>query len=282
MRKIFLTLSFFFLGYLCYGIYLSTFDIQVCRSVQNMDHHPLFYDYKGITHVVSSYSRGSSLPQKILLQAKDAQIDFIFFTDLNVLDQPYNINGYHGSVFVFSNQKVSYLDSHILIYTDNPNFHFNNLADAYTKLSLLLSENPDLEKPYLAVLAHPFKEGRSWTGPSPMGFDGVEIINLRHIWQQSWLKERGVFLWSVLIYPFNPHMALSRIIKEPKKELKLWDFLNRNKQKTLGQRTLGFLGNETTAKIFHIFNFNFVFPSYSKSFKFDFQSYLIRLRVDGV
>ncbi|MCJ8276893.1 MAG: hypothetical protein HRT44_05440, partial [Bdellovibrionales bacterium] len=275
MRKLLLFLSLIVLSFLGYGLYLSTYDILIFpKNNEEVEHH-LFHDYKGVTHVVSSFSKGSSLPKNILLEAGESELDFLFFTDLNLLDKPYNINGYHGNIFTFTNQKLSYVDAHILVYTDNPYFHFDSLSAANAQLSQHFDETNVKERNYLTVLAHPFKFNHKWTGEYPPGLDGIEVINLRHLWQQVWLQDKWKFAWSILTYPFNPNIALLRLIRDPNKELELWDFLNKS------HPTLGFLGNETTAKIFKVLGLNFTFPSYEKSFSFASNHILIPSELTG-
>ena len=57
--------------------------------------------------------------------------------------------------------------------------------------------------------------------------------------------------------------------------MKLWDSLNSH------HKTLGFLGNETTARIFRIPGMNFTFPSYLKSFKFASNHILLKSELTG-
>lgn len=262
MRKVFLFFSFVFLLYAAFGFYLATFNLTIFADVAKKKTHPFYHDYNGVTHVVTNFSKGSALPASILVQATDADLDFLFFTDLNLTDRPYNISGYQGDVFTFSNQKVSYLDAHILVYSENVDFYFDSMSTANAQLHQHFFEsNPD-NKNFLAVLAHPFKINHGWSGEYPHGLDGIEVINMRHLWQELWMKKRMTFIWSLLTYPFNAQISFLRLIDTPRRELELWDFLN---TKT---KTLGFLGNETTAKIFRIFGENFTFPSYEKSFRF--------------
>ena len=275
MRKIFLFFSFVILSFFAYGLYLASYSINIYPQTNEAVEHHLFHDYKGVTHVVSSFSKGSSTPKDILLEAGESNLDFIFFTDLNLIDRPYTINGYHGDVFTFTNQKLSYLDAHVLVYSQNPYFYFNSLSAANAQLSQHFSESKNEERAYLTVLAHPFKYNHMWTGEYPRGLDGIEVVNLRHLWQEVWLRDKKTFIWSILTYPFNPDISLLRLITDPNKEIELWDFLNK------ASPTLGFLGNETTARIFKIFGLNFTFPSYSKSFSFASNHVLIPSELTG-
>ena len=103
MRRLFLFVSFLVLLYFTFGFYLATYNIKIYKNNTPSDPHPTFHDYRGVSHVVTSFSKGSSTPSNILLQAASAELDFLFFTDLNILERPYNISGYQGNVFTFSN-----------------------------------------------------------------------------------------------------------------------------------------------------------------------------------
>ena len=275
MRRLFLFLSFVVLIYFTYGFYYATYNIEIFRNSSEEKPHAIYHDYKGVSHVVTSFSKGSLTPPKILLEAAKADLNYLFFTDLNQMDRPYNIHGYHGNVFTFSNQKLSYLDSHILVYTPNSEFYFDSLSAANAQLHQHFSEPSNGEKNFVAVLAHPFKTNHRWTGEYPMGLDGIEVINMRHLWQETWFNNRQRFIWSIFTYPFNPQISLLRLIGEPKREIELWDFLNKK------NKTLGFLGNETTAKIFNVLGLNFTFPSYQKSFQFASNHILLESELTG-
>lgn len=262
MRRLFLSLSTLLLIYFAYGFYWSYSGSQIYSGIKNSQHHPLFYDYKGVTHVVSSYSKGSFTPLNILIEAAKADLDFLFFTDLNLLDRPYDLSGYNGNVFSFTNQKISFLDSYILVYSENPDFYFDSMSTASAQLHQHFYEDQPEDNSYFTILAHPFKKNHEWSGEYPKGLDGIEVVNMRHLWQEVWKKDRINFLWSIATYPFNPQLSLLRLIREPRKELELWDQLSQKGQ------TLGILGNETTARIFNILGLNFTFPSYVTSFRF--------------
>ncbi len=275
MRRLFFFFSFIVLIYFSFGFYLATFQLKIYKNPSEKREHSFYYDYRGVSHVVTSHSKGSLPPPQILLEAANTDLSFLFFTDLNLIERPYDLAGYQGDVFTFSAQKLSYLDSHILIYSDNPDFYFDSLSHAHAQLHQHFSEPPSADKKYLAVMAHPFKKNHLWRGEYPIGLDGIEVINMRQQWQERWLKDRSDFIWSIFTYPWNPQLSLLRLIKEPKKELELWDHLNKRKP------TLGFLGNETTAKIFRLLGLNFTFPSYEKSFSFASNHILLASELTG-
>lgn len=275
MRKLFFGISFLLLVYFGFGFYLATFNLTLFADSTIKRTHPFYHDYNGVTHVVTSFSKGSALPATILTQAVEADLKFLFFTDLNLTDRPYNISGYQGDVMTFTNQKISYLDTHILIYSDNVDFYFDSMSSANAELHQHFFEPSVDNRNYLAVLAHPFKLHHGWSGEYPPGLDGIEVINMRHLWQELWLNKRKTFIWSLMTYPFNAQISFLRLIDFPRRELELWDFLNSK------NRTLGFLGNETTSKIFRIFGVDFTFPSYEKSFRFASNHLLMASELTG-
>ena len=275
MRKVFFVVGLFVLIFASFGVYIATFDINILSSDKEQK-HPKFWDFRVITHVVTKETRGSLEPREILLAAARSQVDVLFLTDLNLLNRSYNIQGYHGDIFTFTNQKISYLDSHVLVYTDDIEFKFPSLSLAQTQLGYHFSR-PNLDSPtkYLTVLAHPLKARHTWTGKFPKGLDGIEVVNLRKLWQDVWFNDRPNFIASLAIYPFNPNLALTRLLKNPTNELKLWDRLNQE------ARSLGFLGSETTSKIYNLIGLNFSFPKYFESFEFASNHLLLESELTG-
>src|ERR1035437_9593946 len=138
--------------------------------------------------------------------------------------------------------EYSYLESRLLTYDRLHRHSLESLGQAQVLLADLLSQSgPDAE-PDLIILAHPSKPGFSWTGAYPSGIDGIEVLNLKSIWQQAWNSSKISFLWSAIIYPFNLQLALLRLYEEPGEELNLWD------QLSMKANTIGMAGAEATEK----------------------------------
>jgi hypothetical protein len=204
-----------------------------------------------------------------------ARLDFLIFTDVNVFNPSQDIEGYHRKLLVMMGGSYSYLDSRILTYDLHSRHQLESLGQTQVLLADLLSQTgPDAAEDLL-VLAHPFKSGFSWTGPYPTGLDGLEVINLKSVWQKAWAGSKPSFFWSLLVYPFNAQLALLRLYAEPKDELRLWDQLNTR------QKTIGFVGNDASAKTGSIGNFYFRFPAYSVSFGLVSNHVLLRSELTG-
>ena len=76
------------------------------------------------------------------------------------------------------------------------------------------------------MLTHPLRPRYQWSGEYPLGLDGIEIINLKAIWEKTFLRDKGRFLGFFLTYPFNESLAWLQLWKLPQDEIDLWDRLN--------------------------------------------------------
>lgn len=254
--KRWLVFSFAFLAFITYGLIISQWGLRIVPAELAPSNPPGFFDYRGVTNVHSDLSSGSRPVTDIVQIAQEAGLDFIFFSDLNLAEKPHQLEGYHGNLLVFIDGEYSYLNSRILNYDSTDPVDLSSpgrsqffLADQLTQTS----REPNLG---VLVLAHPFKPNFRWEGEFPSGLDGIEIINLKSIWQQSWLSAKASFLWTVFLYPFNSRLALIRLFDIPNAELELWDKLN------LRKRTLGFAGTDAEARVRISPSLFVEFPSY--------------------
>lgn len=279
MRIARLLFSFFALTaivFLIFGIILSRYDLQLNADALQT-HHKKFYDYRGITHVLTSYSLGGATPAEMLIDANKAKIDYMYITDYNDFSPEHALFGYNNDVVVFTAKKLSYLDAHFLVYSNQPLKQIESIGSSHAVLSDLLNKVPTETTGSLTVLAHPFKKGNEWTSDGyPSGMQGIEVMNLRHMWQQKWISNKVSFAWSCLLYLFNPKVALLRLVQEPQRELVLWDQLNQK------QKTLGLLGVHATGQIFNLGPLAIPFPKYEDSFRFGSNHLLMKSELTGV
>ena len=274
MRKILITSFLFFLIF-AYGLVLSQIKVSVFEDELEPANHAGFYDYRGVTNVHTDRGIGSGSVNDVIRSAQAAQLDYLFITDLNVFSGPPVPEGYHRQLLVMTGTEYSYLESRLLTYDRLRRHSVDSLGQAQVLLADLLSQSgPDAE-PDLIILAHPAKPGFSWTGPYPSGIDGIEVLNLKSIWQQAWNSSKISFLWSAIIYPFNPQLALLRLYDEPEEELNLWD------QLSLKGKTVGMAGAEATAKTGGMDRFSVHFPSYQTSFSLLSNHVLLRSELTG-
>ena len=207
--------------------------------------------------------------------AQESGLDFVFLTDLNLLNPDLSIEGYHRQTMAFIANSFSYLDSHLLLYEMGAHRSIDSVGQEQLLLADLLSRSVSETRQDLLILAHPFKVGYTWSGPYPEGLDGIEVINLKSVWQHAWLTRKVSFLWSILVYPFNADLAFLRLYSEPVDEISLWD------QLLARRRTTGFAGTEATAKTASIGSFYLRFPSYQTTFNLISNHVLLRSELTG-
>jgi len=260
--------------YFSYGLFLSQYQLSILLPELKPDHPVGYFDYKGVTHAHTNLSTGSKMPRQVIKGAQSSKLDFLFFTDLNQFEKSYEIEGYHEKVLVSVAGEYSYLDSRLLFYDREKRHRFDGLGQSQVFFANLSSQNE--KTPDLFWMAHPLKKGHTWAGRYPGSLDGIEIINLKTIWQKAWSKNHFSFFWSFLIFPFSSRLALLRLYENPIEEIALWDKLNQR------WPTAGFVGNDTTARAVSLFGHQFLFPSYSASFDFSTNHVLLKSELTGV
>lgn len=268
-------LTFFFILIFSYGLFLSQFSLSIMKDEIKVKNAPGFFDYRGVTNAHSSFNKGSLPTGEVIKEAQDAKLDFLFFSDLNHFQPTPNLEGYHEDLLVFLAGSYSYLDSHILLYGKNSAIQPKSLGGAQVLFSEILNKPQDAHKSEFTVLAHPFKGGENWSGPYPPGLNGIEVINLKSVWREAWQKTTLSFFWSVFVFPFNSNLSLIRLYLEPTKEIKLWDELNQKR------KSVGFVGNESTARTLPLGVDWLKFPTYRSSFEIASNHILLRSELTG-
>ena len=269
-----LILNGIFFAFLFYGLILSQSDVRIIAEQLQPKNSAGWYDYRGAINVHSSQGLGSGTWQQIVQAGQDADLDFLILTEFNDFG-PRMADGYHRKLLVINSAEYSYLDSRIIFCSTLNGDEPQSLSQTQVFLADLLSQKPGESAEQLLILAHPFKQGYSWSGDYPPGLDGLEVVNLKSIWQGAWNSAKISFVWSVFIYPFNSHLAFLRLYYEPEQELQLWDKLNSS------HLTLGFAGAEATARTAAVGPFEFKFPSYQTSFSLVSNHLLLKSELTG-
>lgn len=265
-----------FLVYLFYGIFLSRFDLRITPG-EISGHDPAgFHDYSGVLNVHSLLSSGSGTPQEIITAAQEAKLDYIFLTDLNNFGNQSDVqSGYHEDLLVFVDGEYSYLNSHLLNIGVTAERDLSGPGRAQVFFADMLGQKSRNPEQGVIILAHPLKSKYAWVGEYPIGLDGIEIINLKTIWQQAWAETRWSFLWSLLIFPFNDRLALLRLMQDPRAEVGLWDELNARRP------TIGVAGADADAKIKFGGGVDLNYPSYKSLFSLVRNHVLLRTELTG-
>ena len=257
-RTLYISALFFLL--VCYGLSLSFLHIPVIEESLEPVAAPGVYDYRGAINVHTQRNQGSGDFQEIARAGLDAGLDYIMLSDLNTFGTDPLPGSYHRQLLMFGASQISYLDSRMLLLDINKTHPLESLGQAQTMLGDLLSQTGGDEDRDLIILSHPFNPDMRFISQTPSGLDGIEIINLKSVWENAWSKSKTSFLWSLLIYPFNSQLALLRLYQTPEVEIQMWDQLSAKKH------AVGLAGSEATARAGPIGNLYVKFPSYQTFF----------------
>lgn len=273
MRNIVILTGFIFL-YLVYGLYLAQYDVRIFPEDLAPDSPRGFFDYKGVTNVHTQMSSGSGDFAQVIGAAQETNLDFLSLTDLNVYDKPNALSGYHGHLLVMMDGEYSYLNSRLLNIGATTSRHLQGVGRSQVLFADLLSQKEKESDVGLLILAHPTKPKYGWSGEYPVGLDGIEVINLKNVWQEAWTDNKLSFLMSLLILPFNEKLALLRLFKDPEEELRLWDKLN------MQRKVVGIAGADAEAKMIMGSSF-FRYPTYQTLFSLVRNHVLIKSELTG-
>lgn len=266
--------SLFLVTYFMFGFYINQYDMSVIPKSLKAENPEGFYDYKGVINVHSSASIGSSNAKFILDSAKNAGLDFIIMTDLNTYE-PTVAGNYYNNLLVLDGRKYSYLDSRLITVPLREESMGSNLGEVQVKMADLLSQTTTSNKDGLLYLAHPFKTGFSWNSEIPEGMDGAEAINLKTLSLKAWQRSKLSTIWSLIIYPFNSRLALTRLFEEPNEEWGLIDKIAKTRS------FHAYSGAEASARALPFGNYWIRFPSYQRLFEITNNHVLLKSELTG-
>lgn len=213
--------------YLIYGLYLAQYDVKILNEELVADHPKGFFDYRGVTNVRTGEIH------TVIAAAQAVGLDYISLTDLNVFDKPMSFSGYHGNLLVMVDGEYSYLNSRLLNIGATTSRHLQGVGRSQVLFADLLSQRKKDSDLGVLLLARPTNPRYRWSGEYPPGLDGLEIINLKDVWQEAWTHKRWPFLWSLFVYPFHEKLSLLRLFETPEDATRLWDELAQ-RQKMIG------------------------------------------------
>ena len=275
MKSIIPSIIGLLLIYIIYGLFLSQYDLSIFPKELRPENPSGFYDYRGVFNVHSLLSTGGSSPKEIIEAAKNSDVDFLIFTDLNQQFPLEDVEGYDGKVLVFTGGEYSYINSRLLTPEIPTQFDFKGAGQSQVYFADILShEEKNGTDPFL-ILAHPFKPKYHWTGDYPKGLDGIEVINLKSVWQKAWLENRASFFWTLFTIPFNERLALIRLFDSPDQEIELWDKLSQSRH------TVGLLGADAESKLRLTNNWRIPFPTYESLFSIGSNHILLKSELTG-
>lgn len=204
------TLTGLIFVYVIYGLYLAQYNVAILPESLKAEPPRGYFDYRGVTNVHTNMSSGSGDITRVIADAQTAGLDFLSITDTNVFDKPSSLAGYHSSLLVMLDGEYSYLNSRLLNIGATTSRHLQGVGRSQVLFADLLSQVKKEDDVGLLYLAHPLKARYKWSGEYPQGLDGIEIINLKNVWQDAWNGKKFAFLVSLTMYPFNEKLALLR------------------------------------------------------------------------
>lgn len=273
MRKRVVLIGLVF-SYLIYGVFLAQYDVRIFPEHLVAESPRGFFDYRGVTNVHTTLSSGSGDVPQVVLAAQKAHLDFLSITDLNIFDKPSSLAGYHSNLLVMMDGEYSYVNSRLLNIGATTSRHLRGVGRSQVLFADLLTQPERSFDLGLIFLAHPTKQRYRWDGEYPGGLNGIEVINLKKIWQTAWADNKISFLWSLLILPFNEKLALLRLFEFPDEEVQLWDSL------ATKRRMVGIAGADAEAKM--VVGGSFLrFPTYDTLFSLVSNHLLLRSELTG-
>lgn len=256
MNRFLSILAFFLICYFIYGFSISQFEINsIPKKVKTSD---FYYDYRMNMNIHTNQSIGSEPLSVILNESKKARNNFILITDLNPTFKIPD-DSYLQNIGVLQGVKYSYKDSRLIYFsTIDKNLGLRQ-GESQLQLFDLLSGDVSQNAKQFISLAHPFSNGYTWVGEPPTGLDAVEVVNLKSLSQKAWADSKLSTLWSLLIYPFNPKLALIRLFLEPAEELNFFDHVSQHRN------FVATAGAEASARAIPLADWLVKFPSYERS-----------------
>lgn len=275
MRKLLVATALIFF-YLIYGLYIANYDVRVFKEDLVAEPPRGYFDYRGVTNVHTNMSSGSGDITGVISAAQAAGLDWLSLTDLNVFDKPSSLAGYHSNLLVMMDGEYSYLNSRLLNVGVSTSRHLQGVGRSQVLFADLLSQPKKDADVGMLILAHPLKPKFGWSGAIPPGLDGLEVINLKNVWQESWNKNRFSFLMSLIVYPFHEQLALLRLFEAPDEELRMWDQLSQTRP------AIGIAGADAEAKLVVGGANSFLrFPTYETLFSLVRNHILLRSELTG-
>jgi hypothetical protein len=212
----------------------------------------------GILHVHTTVNHGGGTPDQVVEAARAANLSFVTITDHNIAFHRGMLKHQPTDVIVIGGEEVSTSEGHLLLLGVQPGWRDANPhpAEDFMQAAGKLGA--------MRIIAHPFGAPR-WKHWNTDSFEGIEVWN-----DDVQLRHGGFqFLVTLLMYPVNPELALTRLAKRPTPELKKWDELLKTRH------VVGMCGSDAHEAIPLGGSRLWKFPKYSTVFRISRQHVLL-------
>jgi hypothetical protein len=259
MKKVASLIVFMCLAPIITGIYYGLWKATITAT------EPILSKQKtiaGVINVRTQKSSGSGTVIDVTSAAQKTGLNFVLVTDLNDFQPQLNNEKYYENVLVLSGGTYSYLGSILINFAYEDTEHLVGAGRVQTVFTDILSRPAASTKAGSFVLTHPLRPSYQ-LNKIPQGLTGIEIFNLKNIFQRTWSDSKFSIFWSILIYPFNPTLSFLRLFPGSiDDELNYWDRINLNSEHLI----FGFAGLGADARL-KITSAQYIeFPSYETLF----------------
>ena len=191
------------------------------------------YQYRGAIHIHTLYSKDSrQTVETVMDAAKINNLDFVIITDHNDIRSKSH-EGEKDGLLLISGAEFSAAPGHFLALGVTRVLDSNERTYSdYFELSR--------KSGGLTIVSHPFNGRNPWTALEKGGFDGVEVINLKVILEETFHSRPWLIIPTLLDYSINPGYALLLIYSRPSAAIAFLDGTRSKMSITCGVDTHGF------------------------------------------
>ena len=217
----------------------------------------------GILHVHTTVNHGGGSPGQVVEAAREADLSFVTITDHNIAFHRGMLKQQPTDVVVIGGEEVSTSEGHLLLLGVQPGWRDAKPHPAEDFLQAAGRVGA------MRIIAHPFGAPR-WKHWDTNNFEAVEV------WNDDVQLRHGGFqlLVTLLMYPMNPELALTRLAKRPTPELTKWDELLKTRH------VVGTCGSDAHEAIPMGGSRLWKFPKYSTVFRISRQHVLLASATD--
>lgn len=207
-------------------LFVEIYSVIPSRKVdlQPGESHGVPY-LSGAIHLPYSGENAAKFPE-LIENARNAGLDFLIFADLDSAKSRNEIAKAYGKLDVFVELETATPSGHLLMFyshTGARDWDEKRLAD-YAWKRFSGPGKDDFPEAFL-VTAHPTHPKVPWNALDRFP-DGTEIVNLDSLWASAIDTNLSGTLPTLLAFPFNNFLGLSRFADVPRKDLASWDAMN--------------------------------------------------------
>ncbi len=210
LSKIIILIPILLIIYITLKISFYEFPIYSIQPSQNRRPDGTFH-YKGAIHLHTNFSHdGEGSVSELLLAASKADLDYVIVTDHNNLGTK-EYEGYKQGVLLITGMEVSTPYGHFLALDIDEELKEAEKSDYFFKRIK--------QKGGFSIIAHPGSASNPWTDKKNLDYDGIELINLKSYFENSFKPPFIKGLISTIFIPLNFRWSMLNLLTYPQKEI---------------------------------------------------------------